>query len=225
MTKPYRDPLQFNIFTANICSNLLPTCRAVTDLVTELGDETKIDTKNKKLARLRHAVLGIEHYFDCLVNFANIITQQPSSILTHIDLPKTLKRLSSSMSAILHAKQIELTIHYDGNLPDILMGDYFRVEYILLGLLSNAIKFTSCGNIALFLNKEKQEQDNLLIKIVIRDLGAGNNARSKTNKRFGLGLTFVKQFLEDIGGTFELNEQNDNMIFVCLVPFKLTGDV
>lgn len=226
MTKPHRYPLQLNVFTANICSDLLPTCRAAADLVTELHDEVKISAKNKKLVRLRHAVLGIEHYFSCLVNFAHIITQQPSSVLTHIDLPKTLKRLSGSMSAILHAKHIKLTIRYVDNLPDILMGDYFRIEYILLGLLSNAIKFTSHGNISISFSKAKQEQDDVLVKIVIKDISAIDNVCLMTNKRFGLGLTFIKQFLEDIGGTFDLDSmQNGGAIFVCLIPFKLTDDV
>lgn len=227
MTKILYNPLQLDVFTANICSDLLPTCRAVTDLAVELGDDEKINEQNEKLARLKHAVQGIEYYFSCLVDFAHIIKQQPSVILTHIDLPKTLKRLSNSMSAALYAKQLKLIIHYANELPDVLMADYLRIEYVLLGLISNTIKFTSCGNISISFSKEKQEQDNLLVKIVVKDMGVGDNARSKTNKRFGLGLTFVKQFLEDIGGTIEPdnNEQDGGAVFVCLVPFKLVDDV
>jgi signal transduction histidine kinase len=226
MTKLCQDYQRLNVFTANICSDLLPTCRAVTDLVTELGDEEKISTNNKKLVQLMHAVKGIEHYFSCLVDFAHLVKQQSSVVLTHINLPKILKRLSSSMSAVLHAKHLNLTIHYGNKLPDILMGDYLRVEYILLGLLSNAIKFTSHGNISISFSKEKQQQDDLLIKVVVRDTKKRIKMQLNNNKHFKPGLTFVQQFLEDIGGILKINdEQNNDVIFICWLPFKLTDNV
>lgn len=243
MKKVYRDHRQFNIFTANICSNLLPSCSAVTDLLTELGDDEKLNIQQKKLVSLKQAVQGIEYYFTRLIDFAHLVKQQPELVLTHINFPETLKRLSSSMSAVLLVKQLKLTIRYDNELPDVLMGDYLRIEYILLGLLSNALKFTSYGEISLTLSKEKQERDNLWVKLVVRDTGEGisPNDREKIFQAFhytkprinkpyfstGLGLTFIKQFLEDIGGIIRVDheKQHRGAIFVCMIPFKLTNDI
>jgi signal transduction histidine kinase len=226
MTKLCQNYQRLNVFTANICSDLLPTCRAVTDLVTELGDEATISTRNKKLVQLMHAVQGIEYYFSCLVDFAHLVKQQPSVVLTHINLPKILKRLSSSMSAVLHAKHLNLTIHYGNKLPDILMGDYLRIEYILLGLLSNAIKFTSHGDLSIVFSKEKQQQDDLLVKMVVHDTEGKIKMQLKNNKHFRPGLTFVQQFLEDIGGVLKIDDkQGNDVIFICWLPFKLIDNV
>ncbi|MGD9153173.1 MAG: HAMP domain-containing sensor histidine kinase [Gammaproteobacteria bacterium] len=234
-----QDYAQLSIFTANICSNLLPTCRAITDLVIELNEENNINERNKKLGQVMHAVQGIEHYFSCLIDFAHMVKQRPPSILTHINFPKILKRLYNSMSIALRVKKLKLTISYSDKLPDILLGDYFRVEYILLGLLSNAIKFTLNGEITVTLTKAKQEGDNLLMKLIVRDTGEGicSNDREmifqpfycvkpKFNKSYvsaGLGLTFIKQFLEDIGGEIEIkdNQQNCGAEFICLLPVKV----
>ncbi|MGD9107776.1 MAG: HAMP domain-containing sensor histidine kinase [Gammaproteobacteria bacterium] len=235
-----QDYAQLSIFTANICSNLLPTCRTITDLVIELNEEDNISERNKKLEQVMHAVQGIEHYFNCLIDFAHMVKQHPPSILTHINFPKILKRLYNSMSIVLRVKQLKLTINYSDKLPDILLGDYFRVEYILLGLLSNAVKFTSNGNITITLTKAKQEGDNLLMKIIVRDTGEGiclddrekifqpfYCVKPKFNKSYastGLGLTFIKQFLEDIGGSIEIkdNQQSCGAEFICLLPVNVS---
>lgn len=224
---------------ANICSNLLPTCRAITDLIIELNEETNNSERNRKIEQVMHAVQGIEHYFSCLIDFAHMMKQRPPSILTHIDFPKILKRLYNSMSIVLQVKKLKLTINYSDQLPDILLGDYFRIEYILLGLLSNAVKFTSNGEIMVTLTKAKQEGDSLLMQIIVRDTGEGVCSgdrekifqpfycvKPKFNKSYastGLGLTFVKQFLEDIGGKIEIkdNQQNFGAEFACLLPFKV----
>ena len=234
-----QDYAQLSIFTANICSNLLPTCRAITDLIIELNGEDSINEKNKKFEQVMHAAQGIEHYFNCLIDFAHMVKQRPPSVLTHINFPKILKRLYNSMSIVLQVKKLELTINYSDQLPDILLGDYFRIEYILLGLLSNAVKFTSNGKITVTLSKAKQDGDNLLMKIIVRDTGEGvclsdrkrifqpfYSVKPKFNKSYantGLGLTFIKQFLEDIGGEIEIkdNQQDCGAEFICLLPLKL----
>lgn len=235
-----QDYAQVSIFASNICSNLLPTCQAIADLVIELNEEDSVSEKNKKLEQVMHAAQGIEHYFSCLIDFAHMVKQCPPSVLTHINFPKILKRLYNSMSIVLRIKKLKLTINYSDKLPNILLGDYFRIEYILLGLLSNAVKFTSNGNITVTLTKVKQEGDNLLMKVVVCDTGEGVCSddrekifqpfycvKPKFNKAYagtGLGLTFIKKFLEDIGGEIKIKDrqQNCGAEFVCLLPVKVS---
>ena len=41
-------------------------------------------------------------------------------------------------------KQLDLLLEFDGNIPKFLIGDAYRLERILINIVSNAMKFTHC---------------------------------------------------------------------------------
>ncbi|SKA07677.1 Signal transduction histidine kinase [Oceanospirillum multiglobuliferum] len=124
----------------------------------------------------------------------------------------------------IQSKKLQLNIRKDPALPSIIMGDHFRLQQVLINLLSNAAKFTSEGHVTLrlLLNRQLDEQ-HYEIKIEVSDTGIGispeaqqqifspfTQADSSTTRRFGgsgLGLSLCKEIISSMGGEIGVRSQ------------------
>lgn len=120
-------------------------------------------------------------------------------------------------------KNLELITWVDPAMPLSVLGDPGRVRQILSNLTSNAIKFTSVGEITL----EARVQDRGFavseITFIVRDTGIGipterqaavfdsfTQVDGSTTRRYGgtgLGLTICKQLAELMGGSIRVSSQ------------------
>ncbi len=117
------------------------------------------------------------------------------------------------------AKEVELLLDIDRNIPEILIGDPMRLGQVLNNLLSNAAKFTNRGEIevsAHILSFDSQ----LVLELAVVDTGIGiseeeqagifkkfTQADTSTTRQYGgsgLGLAICKQLVEMMGGTLIL---------------------
>lgn len=136
-------------------------------------------------------------------------------------------------------KKLDFLLEYDDNLPVVLAGDQYRLQRILINLVSNAIKFTPQGYVKLRVKLTKKQDDkNAIIRFIIEDTGIGIPQEKQdfiyekfakiipsnkgTYKGIGLGLRIVKQFIEEMGGEIDLtSEPGKGSTFICTLPFRL----
>ena len=148
-----------------------------------------------------------------------VIENIPFSLRESIE--ETLTLLAPSA----HKKNIELSINIPQELPDSLVGDTMRIKQIITNLISNAIKFTPQGSVAVDITSEEVNQKNIKLKVAVTDTGIGmtvNQQRtifdaftqadqSITRLYGGTGLGLVicqrlaQEMLGDIGFTSEKN--------------------
>ena len=140
---------------------------------------------------------------------------------TRFSLHSLVSSVSAMFSEKVREKNLDLGIHIDNNVPDILTGDAVRLTQILVNLLSNAVKFTEEGKIDVRISLVHQNDEKARIRIVISDTGIGiskekqqtiferfQQAEAETTRRFGgsgLGLAIVKQLITLQQGTITLN--------------------
>lgn len=117
-------------------------------------------------------------------------------------------------------KGLELRIQLDQSIPQKLIGDVARLKQILDNLISNAIKYTNEGFVALSVEWEADTEQNGYLTVTVRDSGIGMKPEEvqKLSESFtrigkdklsniqgiGLGLMVVTKLLRLMGSSLEI---------------------
>ncbi len=120
-------------------------------------------------------------------------------------------------------KSLELFGDIDPAVPEVVAGDPGRLRQIVLNLISNAIKFTEAGEVALRVEVEEQEGPDQILRFTVADTGIGiplekqgaifspfTQADSSTTRKFGgtgLGLTISARLASIMGGKIWLESE------------------
>ncbi|MEP7279272.1 MAG: ATP-binding protein [Bacteroidota bacterium] len=116
-------------------------------------------------------------------------------------------------------------------------GDPFRLVQILNNFLSNAVKFTERGHIALTTSIKFNKEEWMAVEFVIEDTGIGIpddkikaifnpfiQASSNTTRKYGgtgLGLSICKNLIEMQGGELWVESRlNEGTLFRFILPYK-----
>ena len=150
-----------------------------------------------------------------------------------------LKKLVESVIDLIKPKAIikrlNINLDYDNALPTFIFSDYKRLYRILLELITNALKFTERGQINIKIGAECHKQDPLTLILSVADSGIGipTEHQQEVFIRFkrlspssdglyegtGLGLTTVRQFVEDLNGNIRVeSERAKGATFICEIP-------
>ena len=122
--------------------------------------------------------------------------------------------------------------------PAFLVGDPSRLRQVLLNLVSNAIKFTSKGQVIIRVRPESISKDEALLFFSVSDTGIGipddkqkvifeafAQADASTTRRYGgsgLGLTISNQLVQLMGGQISVESQPQmGSTFYFTLPFSL----
>ncbi len=143
-------------------------------------------------------------------------------------LHKSAENLSDMFSDNIARKGIEMIISISEGVPCALIGDPLRLGQVLINLVSNAVKFTSQGEIVIVVERAADSvspmtYDKVCLKFSVRDTGIGipskqlpelftafTQADGSTTREYGgtgLGLTICKRLVELMGG--EISVESD----------------
>ncbi|WP_428330826.1 response regulator [Mucilaginibacter sp.] len=119
--------------------------------------------------------------------------------------------------------QIDLVYQIDHNVPSQIIGDGLRLRQILINLVSNAMKFTSKGEVFIGVKLDSTEGDELVLKFSVRDTGIGipadklhklfkafSQVDSSTTRKYGgsgLGLAISEKLVHLMGGEIEVESK------------------
>jgi PAS domain S-box-containing protein len=139
------------------------------------------------------------------------------------DINLFLINISRTYQEECNQKSLEFIYKNEGQFPQYLMGDYQRINQIIVNLLGNAIKFTEKGQIT-FKVEGRQEEDNYVaLNFSVKDTGIGiapdkqkqvfnifTQADTQSSRKFGgtgMGLTIVKLLLEKMGSGITMSSK------------------
>ena len=132
------------------------------------------------------------------------------------DLWAVVEDVSDALALAPQAKGLEFVCHIEAPQPLWLRGDPARLRQVLTNFVSNAVKFTAQGEVALCVAVEDESEDRTTIRFAVRDTGIGisqetlrtlfqrfTQGDASTTRRYGgtgLGLAICKQLVELMGG-------------------------
>jgi two-component system aerobic respiration control sensor histidine kinase ArcB len=134
-------------------------------------------------------------------------------------------------------KNIQLIFNCDEKIPRFLIGDSKRIHRIILELVTNALNFTHEGFVKLTAQLEKESERKIVLKIEVEDTGIGIPPEKQQEvflhfkrlipsyegiyKGAGLGLSIVKQFVEELDGEVYIESRGEGGTrFIIFIPLK-----
>jgi signal transduction histidine kinase len=153
------------------------------------------------------------------------------------NLPALLQDVYAIVKPEAQTKDLILSCDVPANIPETVRGDRLRTQHILLHIMANAIKFTPSGYVHLQAKLHANHEKQWVIQFIIDDSGIGipEDKRDVIFEQFhrltpshralytgkGLGLTIVKQFLDELGGEVQVKGAvGQGTTFELLIPFK-----
>ena len=133
----------------------------------------------------------------------------------------------------LQNPQIQLGLHFNKDENNIVKGDRRRLAQVLTNLLNNSMKFTSKGEIDVFVFAGSGKGDSKSVFIQVRDTGSGIDPQmigklftkfiTKSITGTGLGLFISKGIIEAHGGIIwaENNPARSGAIFTIKLPLAV----
>jgi len=210
---------------------------------------TKVVLKTDLTLKQKEYLSAIKISGDALIVLINDILDLAKVDAGKMTFDQVPFKLSLSISAMLHLfetkiqeKNLQLVKEYDKNIPDVLIGDPVRLHQIILNLVSNAVKFTTKGEIKVSVNLLSEDAEKVTIEFAIADTGIGitenklekifenfQQASSNTSRLYGgtgLGLAIVKQLVEPQGGSISVKSKVDegSTFSFILNFFKTTAE-
>ena len=151
-----------------------------------------------------------------ILDFSKIEAGKLDLDMVEFDLVTEIGALAETSAYRIQEKGLEFIVDLSRVKRSRVLGDPGRIRQILINLLSNSLKFTESGEIALQVNLLKSSKGKLKLECTVRDTGIGipadklnhlfesfSQVDASTTRKYGgtgLGLTIVKQLCGLMGG-------------------------
>ncbi len=156
-----------------------------------------------------------------VLDFTKIETGNLSLEFLPVHLQSLCNDIINSLQVNAQKQKNTLTLHYDHQIPEILLADKTRLYQVLMNLLGNAIKFTRNGNVDLTINKVQETTNQVEVYFEIKDTGIGipadkkeyifetfTQAKADISRKYGgtgLGLAITKKLLKLYGAEIKVD--------------------
>ncbi len=167
-----------------------------------------------KILASSHSLLRI---INDILDFSKIEAGRLELEAVPFNLDDVLENVINQVAVNASEKGLELLFALTPETPLALVGDPLRLGQILLNLASNAVKFTTVGEIVITAEVVAAASDPITLRFVVRDTGIGLTpeqraalfqpfiqADSSTTRKYGgtgLGLAICQRLVEMMGGT------------------------
>ncbi|NDV22794.1 response regulator [Desulfovibrio sp. JC022] len=172
-----------------------------------------------------------------ILDFVQIESGQIELVPVPFDPSRDVQSVCKSVAHSAHARDIEVICDVDPGVPAQVVGDPVRVRQILLNIVSNAVKFTSSGEVDVRLSIEESGDDFERLLFTVRDTGIGisegrresifdsfvqaDGSTSREHGGVGLGLAAASRLAVLMDGDIRFeSESGKGSIFYFSIPFK-----
>jgi signal transduction histidine kinase/CheY-like chemotaxis protein/HPt (histidine-containing phosphotransfer) domain-containing protein len=207
-------------------------------LSTKLGPDQKdyLQTAYKSARELLRIV-------DDILDYSKIEAKKLELEVVGLNLREVVDAVHRLLEKSAEAKSLAFNVTIEPSVRLAVRGDPVRLRQVLTNLVSNAIKFTQRGSVALHVSKRGESRTHFEILFAVKDTGTGiaPEAATKLFQPFsqadasttrihggtGLGLVICKRIVDLMGGKIGVrSELGKGSLFWFSVPLqKALGDV
>ena len=210
-------------FLSNMSHEIRTPMNAIIGLSELLLKETLSDKQLENLKSIKYSADNLLVIINDILDFSKIESGKIEFEEVNFDLENKIHEIRKTFIFKAEEKNIGLKFRLSDRVPKFLIGDPFRLNQILLNLLSNSVKFTKEGTVSLFIDLIEESKESVKLKFDVIDTGIGipkdklasvfesyTQAYTDITRRFGgtgLGLAITRQLVTMQNGEIFLESQ------------------
>lgn len=204
-----------------------------------LNDRSRLEDCLTKIA------FSSRHLLSLINDVLDMSKIDAGKLTVHHDLFQ-IQQLTDSVISVVYsqakAQEKIFTCDVSGVKQDSFIGDYLRVNQVLLNLLSNAVKFTPKGGSIQLRIRQMERNSKTFLQFVVSDTGIGmseefmkrlylpfEQADTQISQKYGgtgLGMAITYNLVDLLGGNIHAESKlGDGTTFTVELPFDLPQGV
>jgi signal transduction histidine kinase/HAMP domain-containing protein len=233
-------------FMANMSHELRTPLNSALVLAKLLSDnlDGNLTDKQVEFAKTIHSAgSDLLQLINDILDLAKVEAGRMEPSLSDVAMPAVVNYVRTLCEPLAAEKALHFTVQLDPALPKFLRTDEQRLQQVLRNLMSNAVKFTDEGGVALRIRPASAEEVELealraapaLVAFEVEDTGVGipadklsvifeafQQADGTTSRRYGgtgLGLSISRQLTQMLGGELTVrSEPGVGSVFTLYLP-------
>lgn len=214
-----------SLFLASVSHSVRTPLNAIIGSTALLHDTT-LDPEQRELVGKLEIGSGIlTSLLTGILDFMQIEAGRMPVRPARVDIATVLAGLRTVLAPSARAKGLKLFVHVDRDVPAGVLTDTRHLHEILLNLVSNAIKFTQEGSVAVTVTAQARTAGHVMLHVAVADTGIGirpeairrifdsfTQADSTILDRFGgtgLGLAITRRLVLLLGGSIAVDSTID----------------
>ena len=222
-------------FLANMSHEIRTPMNGIIGMA-QLLRRTKLTQNQEELVQiLEESSSSLLRLLNDILDYSKLEANRIELVESEIDIRKICKNVASIFQYVITEKKLTFDIEVPEHIPDVLVGDAFRVQQVLTNLVGNAVKFTRFGGIRVVVEEVTGDKpERFLMKITVSDSGIGiptdklhllfkrfSQVGDATAREFGgtgLGLAICRSLVALMGGEIGVDSQEgkgSRFFFTC----------
>ncbi len=206
-----------SLFVSNLSHDLRTPLGGILGLLDVLKFENGLSERQKEhLQHIENSAEFMTRILGDSLDMARIESGKLEIIAAPFSMQNLLAHVVAAFPEGVRSPQVSLVTSVDSRCPSKVVGDETRIQQILMNLVSNAVKYTTVGQIQVSVHVEDRDTAELLLRCVVEDSGAGiskenlskvfvpfvrlNSKKHNHSPGTGLGLPIARQLARLMGG-------------------------
>ncbi len=202
-------------------------------LQTDLGDQQR-----EFAGMIKRSVNNLLVIVNDILDFSKIKAGKVTIEKNPFQIKEVLQQVKAQFDHEIQRKELSFVLDTDMNLPETVVGDAYRLNQVLVNLVSNAVKFTVTGEVRVKTEVLSQQQQKLHLRFSVIDTGIGipderlssifeafTQAGADIARNFGgagLGLAICKGLIElQQGNIVAVSKPGEGSVFHVELKYEL----